>query len=97
MGYLDQLRELCSKMQETSQTKEEIDTSVQLKNIVDGLEAEEAQTLKNYNELKASYKEAILHSSFGDKKPVDSVTNTGSIDFNEFLNKWTENQKTTTK
>ena len=50
MGYLDQLRELCSKMQETSQTKEEIDTSVQLKNIVDGLEAEEAQTLKNYND-----------------------------------------------
>ena len=28
MGYLDQLRELCSKMQETSQTKEEIDTVI---------------------------------------------------------------------
>lgn len=90
MGYLDKLKELCAKMQETSQTKDEIDTSAQLSNIVEGLEAEEAQTLKNYNELKESYKEAILHNSFGDKKPVEPVTNTGSIDFNEFLANYTK-------
>ncbi len=93
MSYLDKLKELCSKMQEVSNTKEEIDRSAELSNIVEGLEAEEAQTLKNYNELKASYKEAILHNSFGDKKPVEPVTNTGSIDFNEFLNNYMTKEK----
>ena len=85
MGYLDELKKLCAKMQETSNTKEEIDTSAQLSNIVDGLEAEEAQTLNTMNELKAAYKDAILHNSFGDKKPVEPATNTGSVDFDEFL------------
>lgn len=93
MGYLEELKKLCSKMQETSQTKEEIDTSAQLSNIVDGLEAEEAQTLKNMNELKAAYKDAILHNSFGDKKPVEPATNTGSVDFNEFLNNYINKEK----
>lgn len=93
MSYLEKLKEICAKMQESSETKEQIDQSAQLSNIIEGLEAEEAQTLKNYNELKASYKEAILHNSFGDKKPVEPVTNTGSIDFNEFLNTYLEKDK----
>lgn len=93
MSYLEKLKEICAKMQESSETKEQIDQSAQLSNIIEGLEAEEAQTLKNYNELKASYKEAILHNSFGDKKPVEPVTNTGSIDFNEFLNAYLEKDK----
>lgn len=93
MTYLEQLKQLCSEMQEISNTKEEIDRSARLGNIIEGLEQEESQTLKNYDELKASYKEAILHNSYGDKKPVDVVTDTKSLDFNEFLNEWTEKQK----
>ena len=91
MGYLDKLKELCAQYTETANTKEELDFSVNLKNTIDGLEAEEAQILKNQDELKAAYKEAILHNSFGDKKPVDPVTNTTSVDFNEFLNNFMKN------
>lgn len=91
MTYLEQLKQLCSEMQEISNTKEEIDRSARLGNIIEGLEQEENQTLKNYDELKASYKEAILHNSYGDKKPVDVVTDTKSLDFNEFLDEFMKN------
>ena len=88
MSYLERLKETCSHMQEVSNTKEEIDTAAQLQETVNGLEAEVGQILKNQDELKAAYKEAILHNSFGDKKPVDPVTDTKSVDFNEFLNQF---------
>lgn len=91
MTYLEQLKQLCSEMQEISNTKEEIDRSARLGNIIEGLEQEENQTLKNYDELKASYKEAILHNSYGDKKPTDPVTNTTSVEFGEFLENFMKN------
>jgi len=90
MSYLEDLKKLCANMEEVSQSKEEIERAASMKNIINGLEEEEAQRLKNFDELKAAYKEAILHSSFGDKKPIEVTTDTKSINFDEFLNDWTE-------
>lgn len=91
MGYLDKLKEICSKMQETSQTKDEIDRVAEIQTVITGLEAEEAQTLKNYTELKESYKEAVLHNSYSQDKPKNDIDNTKNISFESMLEEFVKN------
>lgn len=87
MGYLNKLKELCAQYTENANTKEELDFSVNLQNTINGLEQEESQTLKNYDELKAAYKEAVLHGTFGSTDQQDRVDGTKSISFEEYVNR----------
>lgn len=85
MGFLDELKKICADFTETANTKEELDFSVKLTNTINGLEAEEAQTLKQYDELKAAYKDAILHGTYGDTKPVEVASGSTGRSLEELL------------
>ena len=93
MSYLEDLKKLCSEMQEVSNTKDEIDTTAKLSNIIEGLEAEQDQNLRQYNELKASYKDAVLHNSYGEKKAPEVTTGTTGINFEDFLKQFESQNK----
>lgn len=94
MGYLEDLKKICSEMTEVASDKSTIDKCAELSVTIDKLEEENTNLLKNMDELKKAYKESIIHGSFGDNKPAD-VTNsdTKEVSFENMLNEFMKNYK----
>ena len=96
MGYLDKLKEICGQMTEVASDKAQIDRCAQLSVTINELEQEQTQMLKNYDELKASYKDAIMHGSYSSQAPKDDIeAHTKPFSFEEQLASFMANKKKT--
>ncbi len=86
MGYLDKLRELAKDFTEKAQTKDELEMSARMTQVINEAEQDEAKFLKQHEELKASYREAILHGT-SQVPPKDDTGTQAPVSFSEFLAK----------
>lgn len=84
MGYLDKLRQICADYTERAQSKEEIEKATELAQAITQAEKDEAETLETIKELKASYKDAILHGSYGENKTND-IDGTKPVSFEDYI------------
>lgn len=91
MGYLDELKKICSEMTEVAPDKQAIDRCAELSVVIDKLEEENNSFMKNYDELKNAYKEAVLHNSYGDNKPSNDIGDTKPVSFENMLNEFVSN------
>lgn len=93
MGYLDKLKEICSKMTEVASDKAQIDRCAELSVTIDKLEEEQTQMLKSYDEMKASYKDAVIHNSYSNQPPksIEAQTGAQSVSFEAVLKEFMAN------
>lgn len=90
MSYLEDLKKICSEMTEVASDKASIDKAAEMSVVINKLEQEQTKFLKDYDELKGAYKDAILHNSYGDNKPSNDIGDTKSVSFEEMLNQFIE-------
>jgi len=88
MSYLDDLKKICSEMTEVASDKASIDKAAEMSVVINKLEQEQTKFLKDYDELKGAYKDAILHNSYGDNKPSNDIGDTKVVSFEEMLNEF---------
>ena len=90
MSYLEDLKKICSEMTEVASDKASIDKAAEMSVVINKLEQEQTKFLKDYDELKGAYKDAILHNSYGENKPSNDIGDTKSVSFEEMLNQFIE-------
>lgn len=88
MSYLEDLKKICSEMTEVASDKASIDKAAEMSVVINKLEQEQTKFLKDYDELKGAYKDAILHNSYGDNKPSNDIGDTKPVSFEEMLNQF---------
>lgn len=90
MSYLEDLKKICSEMTEVASDKASIDKAAEMSVVINKLEQEQTKFLKDYDELKGAYKDAILHNSYGSNKPSNDIGDTKTVSFEEMLNQFIE-------
>ena len=92
---LNQLKTLVADMFKDAEDKESIDKLAKVNNAIDDVAQEQDTLVAKHSELLASYKDAILHSSFkDDKEPGDAVPGNVSMpSFEDALDKFMNNNK----
>ena len=92
---LNQLKTLVADMFKDAEDKESIDKLAKVNNAIDEVSEEQDALVAKHGELLASYKDAILHSSFkDDKKPGDAVPGNISMpSFEDALNQFISKNK----
>ena len=93
MGFLDDLKRICSEMSEIATDKASIDKVAELSVTINKVEEENTKLLKDYDELKGAYKDAILHNSYGSNKPSNDIGDTKAVSFEDCLNEFMSKQK----
>lgn len=94
MSYLEDLKKICADMTEVASDKASIDKVAEMSVVINKLEEEQTKLLKNYDEIKASYKDAIMHNSYGENKPSNDIGDTKPVSFEDCLAKFmSENKK----
>lgn len=94
MGYLDQLKDICAQMTEVATDKDQIDRCAALSNTIKSLEDENSTMLKNYNELKSAYKDAVMNNSFSKTEPKNDIDKSGQApDFDSMLKEFLAQKK----
>lgn len=93
MGFLDDLKRICSEMSEIATDKTSIDKVAELSVTINKVEEENTKLLKDYDELKGAYKDAILHNSYGSNKPSNDIGDTKTVSFEDCLNEFMSKQK----
>lgn len=93
MSYLEKLKEICSKMTEVATDKAQIDRCAELSVTIDSLEKEQTDLLKNYDEMKASYKDAVIHNSYSKQPPktIEAQTGAQTVSFESVLKEFMAN------
>lgn len=80
----DQIKVLIDK----ADNKELIDGLIELNNTANNLVTEHEELLAKHDELKASYKQAVMHTSFKEAPKSDPVQTKTVVDFDSFLNNY---------
>lgn len=93
MGYLDDLKKICSEMTEVASDRATIDKCAEMSVTINKLEEEHNTFLKDYDELKGAYKQAVTHNSFGSNKPADDEVTPKPISFENVLQEFITKQK----
>lgn len=84
MELNDKIKELLDKVED----KELIDCLVDLNNSVNTFVEEHEQLLTKHAELKKSYKDAVMHTSFKEAPKTDVVETKIAPNFDDMLNKY---------
>lgn len=93
MSFLEDLKRICSEMSEIATDKKAIDKCAELSVTINKVEEENTKLLKDYDELKGAYKDAILHNPYGNNKPSNDIGDTKSVSFEDMLNEFMEANK----
>lgn len=93
MSYLEDLKKICAEMTEVASDKASIDKMAEMSVVINKIEEENTKLLKNYDELKGAYKDAILHNPYGENKPSNDIGDTKSVSFEDCLAKFMSEQK----
>lgn len=92
MSYLEDLKKICAEMTEVASDKASIDKMAEMSVVINKLEDEQTKLLKNYDELKGAYKDAILHNPYGENKPSNDIGDTKPVSFEDCLAKFMSEQ-----
>lgn len=93
MSYLEDLKKICAEMTEVASDKASIDKMAEMSVVINKIEEENTKLLKNYDELKGAYKDAILHNPYGENRPSNDIGDTKSVSFEDCLAKFMSEQK----
>lgn len=93
MSYLEDLKKICAEMTEVASDKASIDKMAEMSVVINKIEEENTKLLKNYDELKGAYKDAILHNPYGENRPSNDIGDTKPVSFEDCLTKFMSEQK----
>lgn len=92
MSYLEDLKKICAEMTEVASDKASIDKMAEMSVVINKIEEENTKLLKNYDELKGAYKDAILHNPYGENRPSNDIGDTKPVSFEDCLAKFMSEQ-----
>ena len=93
MSYLEDLKKICAEMTEVASDKASIDKMAEMSVVINKLEDEQTKLLKNYDELKGAYKDAILHNPYGENRPSNDIGDTKPVSLEDCLANFMSEQK----
>lgn len=83
----NKLQEQIKLLLDKAEDKELIDSLIQINNTANDMVAEHDQLLAKHDELKKSYKDAVMHTSFK-QAPKNDPVETKPVSFEDMLSKY---------